>query len=95
MDESSLFHYASDSPLGPNGDGGRGSTGGLGWQCGEKDFTWAMKATYLMELSSSAKREINKNYPVLSARLFCWSPFLSIFDVHSLRFPCTANRNTG
>lgn len=95
MDESSLFHYASDSPLGPNGDGGRGSIGGLGQQCGEKDFTWAVKATELVENSSSAKCEINKNYPVLSACFFCWSPLLNIFDVHSLCFPCTANRNTG
>lgn len=55
MDESSLFHYASDSPQGPNGAGGRGSSGGTGVAKQGESFTWAMRATELMELSSPSK----------------------------------------
>lgn len=38
MDESSLFHYASDSLLGPNGTGGRGRAGGQSGKVGGKFY---------------------------------------------------------
>lgn len=55
MDESSLFHYASDSPLGPNGTRGKGSAGGTGAAKWGESFTWKMKATELMDISSPSK----------------------------------------
>lgn len=55
MDESSLFHYASDSPLGPNGTGGRDSCAGTGVAKQGESFTQGMKATELMDISSPSK----------------------------------------
>lgn len=55
MDESSLFHYASDSPLGPNGTGGRGSGGGTGVAKQGERFTWGMEAMELMGISCTSK----------------------------------------
>lgn len=55
MDESSLFHYASNSLLGPNGTGSRGSAGGTRVVKWGESITWKIKETELMDISSPSK----------------------------------------
>lgn len=55
MDESFLFHYASDSPLGPNGMRGRGSGGETGVVKERESLMRGMKVMELMDISSPSK----------------------------------------
>lgn len=55
MDESSLFHYASDSPWVLMGRGAGAVLGGPEWQSGGKSFTWKIKKKELMDIFSPSK----------------------------------------
>lgn len=105
MDESSLFHYVSCSPLAPNGTGGRGRAGRTGVAKWGERLRWKIKELELMDISSPSKLSLRisetlqaplQHKEELSALFFCSSLFLAFFfDVQLLHFPRGASRNFG